>query len=729
MGSQLSAATSDWPMEIDSNEVTIVVYQPQLESLDRNLLRARSAVSVEWPEKGIKDYAAIWFSARIDADKVTRIVKLTDLKITKLSYPNQEQDIKVAIAKIVKKEILSKNLTISVDRLVGMMNEIKRKTKGVQDIKHPVPELFFSTEPAILVHIAGEPKLKKLNDNYEQVLNTDFLLLKSLTDEFYYLNAAGMWFKSKELLKGWEKIDETAELTSIAKQQGVNVAEREQDTVPKIYVSTKESELIQSYGPPKLSYIPGTNLSYLENSDNDLFRDEESGMLFLLLSGRWFTAAQKEGPWKYIPSSELPKDFMQISESSDKAHVLASIAGTDEANDAIAESYIPHTATISKEKFEYKPQYDGNPKFEEVDGVPNLFYAVNTADQCVRLDSKYYLCYKGAWYSSSSPHGPWYVCSEVPDEIYNIPPSNPLYNTTYVEVYDDTPGYIEVGYTPGYYCSYIYRGILLYGSGYYYKWWCQNFRCPRFTTYGHRYKYDNLDCRWYRYDRFRTKYGDYVDWNNDRHSSTILPPRQVLAHKVKERVAEKYDFYKSNPTVIKDRVQEIKDNIKNNLSPTQKKQLLKTALTRKAATRPVITKPKKLNNVYVTKDGKIYKHDINGWKKYENKKWDNVKLTRPSSSVVNTKLREQVRENLSNKLRSNPSISVPKYKTPTSSSIRLKSELIKSYQSRQRGTYRVQRSTPIIDPSRHVVRPTTSRGTIRSRIISRPSLRGGFRRR
>jgi hypothetical protein len=56
----------------------------------------------------------------------------------------------------------------------------------------------------------------------------------------------------------------------------------------------------------------------------------------------------------------------------------------------------------------------------------------------------------------------------VPDEIYNIPPSDPLYPMTYVEVYDSTPDEVVTGYTAGYLGSYICDDAVVYGTGYYY---------------------------------------------------------------------------------------------------------------------------------------------------------------------------------------------------------------------------------------------------------------------
>jgi hypothetical protein len=54
----------------------------------------------------------------------------------------------------------------------------------------------------------------------------------------------------------------------------------------------------------------------------------------------------------------------------------------------------------------------------------------------------------------------------VPATIYTIPPSCPLYNTTFVRVYSSTPDNVVVGYTSGYSGEYVAStGALMFGAG------------------------------------------------------------------------------------------------------------------------------------------------------------------------------------------------------------------------------------------------------------------------
>src|SRR5439155_27077899 len=64
----------------------------------------------------------------------------------------------------------------------------------------------------------------------------------------------------------------------------------------------------------------------------------------------------------------------------------------------------------------------------------------------------------------------WLVADAVPAQIYDIPPSSPLYNVTYVKVYNSTPDVVHVGYTPGYYGTVVSANTMtvVYGTGWYY---------------------------------------------------------------------------------------------------------------------------------------------------------------------------------------------------------------------------------------------------------------------
>ncbi len=243
------------------------------------------------------------------------------------------------------------------------------------------------------------------------------------------------------------------------------------------------TELIVTDGKPEYSPMPGGELLYVKNTESDILMEVTSQRHFVLLGGRWFASRSLEGPWKYVAADELPPSFKDIPADSDElAHLRTWVDGTEEAREAVLDAHVPQTASVKRDAT-IEITYDGKPKFEDVDET-KLQYAVNTPDQVLKYGNKYYCAKEAVWYVADKPEGPWTVATEVPDEIQKIPASNPNYNVKYVHVYDVTPEVVYVGYYPGYVNSYVYGGVIVYGTGWHYRPWWGSVYYPRHSTWG-----------------------------------------------------------------------------------------------------------------------------------------------------------------------------------------------------------------------------------------------------
>ncbi len=79
----------------------------------------------------------------------------------------------------------------------------------------------------------------------------------------------------------------------------------------------------------------------------------------------------------------------------------------------------------------------------------------------------------------------------MPKAVETIPPSSPVYNVKYVQVYQATPTIVYVGYTPGYIGAYPYYGTIVYGTGFYYPpYYTPYVYYPRPVTYGVAVRYN-----------------------------------------------------------------------------------------------------------------------------------------------------------------------------------------------------------------------------------------------
>ena len=78
-----------WPREIDVEGNVITLYQPQLESLDKNVLDGRMALSIN-PKDGDIIFGALWFNATLLTDMDNRIADLVKLEIPMIKFPDLE---------------------------------------------------------------------------------------------------------------------------------------------------------------------------------------------------------------------------------------------------------------------------------------------------------------------------------------------------------------------------------------------------------------------------------------------------------------------------------------------------------------------------------------------------------------------------------------------------------------------------------------------------------------
>jgi hypothetical protein len=215
-----------------------------------------------------------------------------------------------------------------------------------------------------------------------------------------------------------------------------------------------------------------------------VFKYGPSGAYYFLTSGRWFTSTGVMGPWTFATYS-LPPDFAQIPPNSPVSSVLASVPGTPEAEDAVLIAQIPTTVTVdaTKAASEVKVSYVGDPQFLPITGT-TMSYATNTPNKVIQVGAQYYLCYQGIWFVAPTPTGPWQTAQTVPQVIYTIPPSSPVYNVTYVTQETLPTGYVQASYTAGYMGAFVtgaaVGAIVACGTGYYY---------PPYAYHGYYYPY------------------------------------------------------------------------------------------------------------------------------------------------------------------------------------------------------------------------------------------------
>lgn len=492
-----------WPRKLTAGDTTLTIYQPQVDTWEHNRLSARAAVAVDIKGSTHQTFGVIWINARTDVDKEDRIVTMHDFTIQRASFPTAEGKADEYLA-LIRKHVPEKMVrTIGLEKLEANLAVTQAEIKAPKrPIKNDPPRVIYSKEPAALVLIDGPPTLRQfVGTRFMRVVNTRALLVFEEFSGKYYLHMLEHWLESKSMDGPWKIRTESADLRDAennAKRLELPVdlfddlaadlkAEMEEGKVPVIYVSTVPAELIMTKGEPQWETIAGTRLQWAKNSPDSIFLIMDTKDYYILVSGRWFRSKSlAQGPWEFVAGDKLPADFAKIPETHPRGNVLIAVAGTPQAKEALIAHYIPQTATVKRSDTHLEVRYDGDPQFEPIVDT-KLRYAINTPTPVIQVDpSRYYAVENGVWFNAGVPDGPWEVADAVPEEIYDIPPSNPLNYVTNVRVYGSTPGEVYMGYTPGYFGTYVQPwGTVAYGTGFGYRPWIGNTWYGRPASYGY----------------------------------------------------------------------------------------------------------------------------------------------------------------------------------------------------------------------------------------------------
>ncbi len=481
----------EWPKEFKIDENTFIVYQPELESYENNQIEARSAISVRRAKKE-PIFGIMWFTGNVEINSEIEQVFYSNLKVEYLRFPEMDDENLELLEFSLKTTLSTKRFTVSKGRFDKDLNDISTHISTQNQLQTIGPYIYYMEQSSVLVLIDGEPILKKIEGTfYKYIVNTPYFIIFDPAENHYYLKGGKWWYKSKNLIDSWTLINTPPkEIRMLAKKAFSGDSADTDNTIadmtspPKVIVSTIPAELIVTNGTASLTPVTGTNLLYVDNSENDILLDIKSQRYYVLISGRWYSAKSlTDNNWTFVSPEKLPVEFLKLPDDSPVASVRTNIAGTPEAKEAVLNNSVPRTTKVKRKFASLNVKFDGEPEFEQVDNT-GVAYAVNSEKVVLKINGHYYCVDNGIWYDSYHPDGAWHVSTVVPDEIQDIPPSSPVHYVKYVYIYDYTPSHVYVGYTPGYHGSYEYYGTVVYGSGCYYRPWHRRYYFPRPLTYG-----------------------------------------------------------------------------------------------------------------------------------------------------------------------------------------------------------------------------------------------------
>jgi hypothetical protein len=240
------------------------------------------------------------------------------------------------------------------------------------------------------------------------------------------------------------------------------------------------------------------------------------------------------------------------------------------------------------------------------------------------VNNTYYCCSQAVWYQSASPTGPWAVCTSVPDAIYTIPPSCPVYYCRYAYVYDSTPQEVYCGYLPGYTGSYVYGPTVVYGTGYNYPGWFGQDYYPSPYTWGFGADYDFSTGMW--------GFGETVDLGPSWFGRADLgrhwwgPQGYIDGRSMRDNRGRSANL-NGNHDVGMNRINlySREANAKRNVVISGSLHNSRSEPAHADAAHADATHAPAENNVYVGGDGQVYRRSGQGWESNSGKGWTTVK--------------------------------------------------------------------------------------------------------
>ncbi len=484
--------SAPWPHLIQGEQGSVTVYQPQAISWeDRATLTARVAVAVT--PTGAKDpiLGTLEITVTTAVDPAAGIVALSDPKLVSSRFPmldttqaaQIEGRVRAALPTMTRKTVQLETVLLSLKQT--------QQARPVA-VNNDPPAIFYRARPASLVVFDGEPVLAPIGTTgLSFAVNTNWPVFSD--GKAWYLLVGALWLTAPAAIGPWQSTDRLPPAfaglpadQNFAEVKKAIPPKPQKPPVPEIIVSTKPAEIIVTEGAPQFVPVPGTSLQAVRNASSALFLDPAKGDFYYLTSGRWFSAGGLDGPWSFA-TDRLPPDFAMIDPEGNYGAVLPSVPNTAQAQASVLKAQLPQQGTLKRDTATVAVSYVGGaPAFAPIPGTP-IKYATNSPFQVLEVNGRFYVCHQGAWFVSATSAGPWVLAESVPQVVYTIPPSSPMYPVTYVTVQSYNPASVTYAYTAGYMMGFITAGVLVYGTGYYYPPYVYPGRLPVYMPYPYSY--------------------------------------------------------------------------------------------------------------------------------------------------------------------------------------------------------------------------------------------------
>ena len=181
-------------------------------------------------------FGAAWIEARTTIDRDARVVSFSDIKVTRVRFPEATPDQEKLLAAIIEDAAPKWDNTLDYDRYVASVAALGKSRGSVEKFRNDPPQILIEKTPAMLLLYDGEPRsLDIQGTKLKRIVNTPASVINDPAAGVWFLYGGSGWFQAKEPMGPW---------TAVAKptdQVAALVAEMEK--------KSEESAKVQGRGP------------------------------------------------------------------------------------------------------------------------------------------------------------------------------------------------------------------------------------------------------------------------------------------------------------------------------------------------------------------------------------------------------------------------------------------------------------------------------------------------
>ena len=472
--------SGEWPQATTVDGVKYTLNQPQFTGLSAGMVTMTSVLQMK-PGDGPERSGTVTMTASMAATGVAGMVELNGFSITRVDGLADAGTASSALASSLQGMAFTLPLaTLTEDITVTA-------TRDETKLSTAVPGIVVTTKPTVMLTALGGPQWQPIGGTgWSRASNTPFILLRMPDTRTMVVRlGSDKWMKADALVNDPALGTMTGSFTPAdAPPPAVTAAlgnppappEGSGDDVeridggapttpPSVMIATRPTVLVTMDGEPKVENIGG-DIGLVTNTAQTVLVRNQTPRLWVLASGRWFSGDAWTGPWTFVPPSSVPRTFASVDTSRARvAAAMASVPGTPAAKEALVSTGLVRTVVLQRSKAACSVTWSGDPAYATVEGT-DMAWATDSSQPVIRVGGAFYCCDSAAWFTSTSDRGPWKLCDAVPQQIYTIPASCPVYPVTFVQVYGSDADTVTFGFTSGYVGTYAQDGAVVFGTGY-----------------------------------------------------------------------------------------------------------------------------------------------------------------------------------------------------------------------------------------------------------------------